>query len=1109
MTAAGRSCERRVLPGIPSNSKCGDKMAALSVFIMATFFASFDSDCPVPKDCSQVLDVPNAHGIYKISPAERTDLGIMANCMNFGGDGGWTLVARQNSSNPDAYNETLLIKGFGVLPNESVNYFIGMHYLVAINQKSTLEPRPLVFLFVIEDGVKGTVVATYSDVTISNDTFKVTVGGKFFGDAGNCWKDLSSTALHPPDAKSECSVLKFPLSWAALTSIKKISLYVRPKEYDSGVACPVFPFDSHDFPNVKLVFPTDRLPMMNITYICPEQFVEQSNITETGNVTCVKDASSGSLSWNRELVFPCKLHCPTNFIATPNETHCLGFTESPETFGVHSASLRCRDMNASLNLLTVTDELTVVPKDKLFFTGHYVISPGNVTMDPSNLTYSCLNATECLDNSTGKCLMTTKDGYQMVDCANTTLMAMCRLPALCPPGYTRYRFLCYRLICETIPRSVSYYLEKCRSEGSAMAYPETKDVLDALLRMLAGMNSTASHIELGLNDITGDWGQGGLYKLDADMKGAVGMSSGGKNYRKLMVDPPGELQGRSYIEFLVGCGACQYLALADCWRDPLPPMENMARMWDGKKDLKTVTTYNCYPGYYMGGRLTSTSLMFTCLGQLGSWFSMFPLENCTPVNVCNQLPPPPHPEAVVTETNTSRFLNGTVSFKCPGNLATAAGLVVQNATCVGSPGMFSFSPATLEPCHEICAVMPTLTNATADWNSSAIYIKGSVIAGTCDPGYNFEPGQAEKNMTCLAEDQWDNLTCYEACVGDLPMAGSNMTADNITANELGSILYFTCDDGTYTSVNETYPVPMNATPVECSPEALWIPQGPLTCEELCLDDPPSGEPPFASDWNNVSRAYNTTVTITCVGLFLLGDLNKTKTIVCQDGQWTETALNETVCVVGTLDPPSTPVPGNIGAVMEGPSPPYLEGDQMNFTCMEGKLAPMGVTFYTVNFTADGWTKVDPGFICYNVSYDPPVINVTAGEPGILSLPPTPFFVGSVANYTCPGDSMTPDGLTFCELVYQPDGWSPVPKGFVCYNMTFLPPALPSFALGVGTLTGPDPPYHVGQKLAYKCFTGYVSTKLDAAGQVVHVTYVEFLGGDKWSPLDPQFICVVG
>ncbi|XP_064087758.1 uncharacterized protein LOC135202339 [Macrobrachium nipponense] len=1074
----------------------------------------------LPKDCSQVLDVPNAQGSYRITPEERSDLGITVTCMNFGGDGGWTLVARQSSANKDAYNETLLKKGYGVAANLSQNYFIGMHNLIAINQKSTLEPRPLVFLFVIEDSVKGNVAATYSDVTIHSETFAITFAGNFFGSAGNCWKNLSSIALHPPDAPSQCSVLKLPLSWATLTSPQKISLYVRPKEHDSGVACPVFPLDVFDFPTAQLMLPTDRLPGMNITYICPEQFVEQSNITQTGNVTCKKDESTGSLSWSHELVLPCKLNCPADFIKAPNETHCLHFTDIPETFGVHSASLSCSHLNSSLNMLTNTDELTVVPADKLYFTGHYVISPGNVTMNPSNQSYTCLEPSQCLDRSFDKCLMTTKDGYQMVNCANTTLMAMCRLPVLCPPGYTKYRYLCYRLICESMPQSLSNYLDKCRSEGSALAYPETKDVLTFLLQMLADMNSTADHIELGLNDLTGDWTHGGLYKLDAGMMTAVGQSSVGKNYRKLMVDPPGQLQERSYIDMSMtaGCGACQYLALADCWQDPVAPMANMVRVWDGRKDLKTVVSYNCYPGYFIGGSQTRSSMTFSCIGQLGSWFSMFPLKDCIPVNVCNNLPTSPHPEAVVAETNTSRFLNGTVSFTCPGKLTTAAGLTVQNATCVGSGGMFSFgmnsfsysfSPAALEPCHVICAVMPTLTNATTNWNSSAVYIQGSVINGTCDPGYNFELWKTEKNLTCLAEDQWDNMTCYKACVGDFPMAGSNMTAGNITDNAVGSVVYFTCANGTYTSVNETYPVPMNTTPVECSPEGLWIPQGPLTCEVLCLDDPPSGEPPFASDWDNVSRSQDTQVTVTCVGMFLLGDLNKTRTIGCQGGLWTELAPNDTECVVGTLDPPFTPVPGDIGAKLEGPGPPYLEGAQMNYTCMEGKLAPMGVAFYTVTLTADGWTKVDPAFICYNVSYDPPIINVTAGEPGALSLPATPFFVGSVANYTCPVDSSTPDGLTFYELVYQPTGWSSLPEGFICYNMTFLPPALPSFALGVGTLVGPDPPYPMGQKLEYKCFTGYISTKKDAAGQVVHVTYLEYLGNEKWSPLDPEFICVVG
>ncbi|XP_068217863.1 uncharacterized protein [Palaemon carinicauda] len=1065
--------------------------------------------CPMPKDCSQILYAEGVNSNYRISPSERSDLGITVSCMNFSGDPGWTLVSRFYDASDDTYDEPLVSSGYGSLNNDAENYFIGMHYLLAMAQHSNKDPRPLVFLFVMEDEIEGNVTATYTDVTINNDTFEISFGGEFSGSAGNCWKNLMGPIfLHPHRDQKQCTVMKDPISWSPLTKVIKVTLYIRPQEYDAGVACPVIPLDGRDYPNMDLLFPIDRLPGDTLQYICPEQFLEQSTKTPEGNITCTKDPTTGVLAWDRELVLPCLLYCPDNFLKTLPETHCLHFTETPETFGVYGAALSCRDLNASLNFLTIPDELQQVPPDNFYYTSHYSLAPDNVTLNPTALMFPCVNSTQCLDNGMGECLATSNNGYTMTDCYNPTMKAMCRLPVLCPDGYTKYRYLCYRVICPMMPKNISYYLHMCQGEGSALAYPETVDVLHALIEMVKKklmMNSTVGHIELGLNDASGDWTHGGLYELSQDMQSAVGTSMGYQNWRKLMLDPPGELQGRSYLEFLSGCGVCQYLARVDCWEDAPEPMEQMTRMWDGQRVLGTFAIYNCYPGYFMGGNLSISFLTITCAGQLGNWFSHPPLNNCIPVDVCLVLPPPPHPNATVEETMTSRYLNGTVSFVCPGNLTTQTGLTVQNVTCVaGMMGMFNFFPMALEPCHEICRIGPTVINATSDWNSTSIYIQGSVLNGTCEPGHQYAVGNNTKNLTCIEEDLWENISCYLACEGAIPIAGNNMTAPTLTANSVGTVLVYTCDEGLFRTPNDTFPDIKNETIVECSANGSWIPMGPLSCEKLCLGDPPSGEPPFISNWDGTSRSLDTTVNITCEGFYILGDLNKTHNIVCTDGTWTEVSPNVSVCIIGSIYPPSATIPDSIGAVLEGPDPSYLEGDQMNYTCQEGKLAPMGVSFFTVTFTADGWTEVSPEFICYNVSYDPPVISA----PGTIDLPPTPFFVGSVANFTCPEDTLTSEGLSVYQLVYQPDGWTTLPEEFKCLNVTYLPPVLPSFALKGGTFFGADPPFHVGQKIAYRCLTGYISTKLDDSGNVVHETYLEFLGGDQWSELDPEFVCVV-
>ncbi|XP_037792006.1 uncharacterized protein LOC119587330 [Penaeus monodon] len=57
----------------------------------------------------------------------------------------------------------------------------------------------------------------------------------------------------------------------------------------------------------------------------------------------------------------------------------------------------------------------------------------------------------------------------------------------------------------------------------------------------------------------------------------------------------------------------------------------------------------------------------------------------------------------------------------------------------------------------------------------------------------------------------------------------------------------------------------------------------------------------------------------------------------------------------------------------------------------------------------------------------------------------PYWVGSVANYTCPDGQMSPHGDTYTSVVANETAWSVLDPEFGCYNACQAPPAVPLHA----------------------------------------------------------------
>ncbi|KAK7080154.1 hypothetical protein SK128_012688 [Halocaridina rubra] len=392
------------------------------------------------------------------------------------------------------------------------------------------------------------------------------------------------------------------------------------------------------------------------------------------------------------------------------------------------------------------------------------------------------------------------------------------------------------------------------------------------------------------------------------------------------------------------------------------------------------------------------------------------------------------------------------------------------------------------------------------WDNETVYIDGTSVNATCDYGYQVELGLVDQEVIC-ENGTWSSVECYAACVELPPPAGENMLEPIYTFNGIGANITYICNDTFTTIVNETFPETLPETIVECSADSVWVPKGPLTCTPMCLDDPPNASLPLKYNWDGINREVGFAVEYSCEPNYLLSTLNLSRNISCEESRnWTATEPGELSCIPGVLDPPPSPSPASIAAsILE--SPPYLGGGNLTYVCDGDKLSPNGTNSTQITFNVSGWSSIDPEFVCYNVSYTLPVINVTEGLLGTVAGPAPPYFVSSTVNYTCPEGTMSTDGETVTLIPFTPDGWAPLDPSFVCLEGTFMPPVLPAAAFMGGYLIGAVPPFPMGSVLEYTCSEGYLSVKRDGtptADSSTFLTYQE----DGWTDLDPDFNCVI-
>ncbi|XP_069191903.1 uncharacterized protein [Procambarus clarkii] len=860
-----------------------------------------DEDCPMPRDCSTVADMGfNTSDVYNIVPSglPRGPVArVYCSLSSDTSDTGWTQVLYNSNGFTNTY-----VSEPSDISSMTQPYFLRIEKLSALNWNGTT-PRPLVFWFNITLTNDKSYFAIYSGVQMAqNNPWTLTAVGDYHGTAGDSFsgnlnQKFQDLWWQERSGVNSSQLIPSPMTWDSLTkdtsqTIRSVALFVRPQDYDADHSCPPEVAMAPWWRNINITFPIVRSAGTVISYQCVGELIMAGNSTTMAervtedSTTCVA-LTNGTLVWNTSIISPpCRLTCPDNYVKTVDGTSCARFSDDDATYGIVTASLRCRDELASLALLTEYGNHPNIVNNQYYYTAHVrdSLTPFQPP-SPSGMNVPCAPNETCQLSGRNECYTVgqaapiTLQGRAQSCFLNTTRY-ICRRPAFCPNNYSQYKGLCYNVL-DTATYTGVYInrtgdhieaLKHCMADGSSLAYPESLDVLqylESLVRQKA-LNSVNIQTSLqetkiaiiGLNQ-RNNWTGSGVYAPDPDVVALANITPvEGYKQRYLTVNA-NPAQGYNLTNALltdetvhVHYVICQRYGLYECLDDLPPPTENMTLTWDGDTHVGNTVFYRCYPGYFVMGKVPMVEQKWWCQGFLGGWMNgnePSVLQNCSAVDVCNETSIGPVSPLITNVTSPTHLqLNGTINFTCPSNMSTQQGDTHQRLTCSQTTSGYSFSPA-LDPCN-VCAGRPVVENATINWGSSQYKVTTNVVVATCKSGYYLNITTTTQTLTCGLTGWSDATPCYEGC-GAPPPAGHNMTMGAFTSNTIGSTLYYNCSEGLL--VPETFPDVKDHLVLTCQAR-VWTPSGqPLSCAKLCLGEPPTLDLPGTSTWDNTTRTAGT------------------------------------------------------------------------------------------------------------------------------------------------------------------------------------------------------------------------------------------------------------
>lgn len=96
-----------------------------------------------------------------------------------------------------------------------------------------------------------------------------------------------------------------------------------------------------------------------------------------------------------------------------------------------------------------------------------------------------------------------------------------------------------------------------------------------------------------------------------------------------------------------------------------------------------------------------------------------------------------------------------------------------------------------------CLSEPHLQNTITDWKETAVYVEGTYVSVTCEPGHLAEGYVTQFPLRCTSSG-WEATApsgCYKACMADPPPPGGHMLRRNHSWSGVGTSLLYECLPG--------------------------------------------------------------------------------------------------------------------------------------------------------------------------------------------------------------------------------------------------------------------------------------------------------------------------